>query len=369
MLKRILSVFFLLIFSTGVVTAQTPAKNAFNSFALFVKKKEFSSLEQAKKFIDEGYKNKKDSLSYKNNFVRSLIYSALASVDSNRTLTYTKDPIEEALYSFERIGPFAIEHEGKISFIKRELATAFVRRANNALNSYNYEEAYDSFRWVDSLSSGNNILIKHNLAVLSQRLGYRSRAIGYYEQLISASPKKIPEYYLVLSELYENMGDTQQSLEIIQQGKSAFPENTDFAFKELNIFLEAGDYPAITSVIRDAINLDPDNIDLNYLAGFAFDVTGVKTIAEEYYKKVISLNPNNYDANYSLGLLYLDAALHIKEVKDENFAKSRKFLNKAYEINPNAVNVLKSLAILYETTSDNIRLKDVNNKLNQIIIN
>src|SRR5690606_2165057 len=261
------------------------------------------------------------------------------------------------------------EHGGEISYIKKQLANAFLREAAKFLKDFNYEDAYDSYRWVDSLNSGTSPAVKHNLAVLSQRLGYRSRAIGYYEQLIEDKPKASPVYYLALSELYEAQLDLNKSLDIIKKGREAFPHNQDLLFKEINIYADNGIYEKVAALIESALKFEPENISLIYLAGFSAQHSGMRKEAENYYQKIISLAPNNYDANYSLGLLYLRMYTEQKNKEAEVLDKASFYLNKAVEINPNSINVLKSLSILYKESGNMLKLEQVNNKLHQIILN
>lgn len=371
MRKRIFLLAALGIFYSGLIKGQTPLKEAKNSFALFSKKQDFNELKKAKQQIDNGYKTKRDTFSYKVNLVRGLIYSTLAYVDSNRTVSYAKDPIDETLFSLRKLKNKKLndEHEPEINFIRKQLANAYLNRANRQLKEYDYEKAYESYKWADSLSAKEAPLIKNNLAVLSQKLGYRSKAISYYEQLIENSETTLPSYYLTLASFYENEGDINKALEIIKRGRAEFPRNEDLLFKEINTYADNGEYASVLNVVNDALEYQPDNINLNYLAAFSYDITGKKKLAEEFYKKVISLDPNNYDANYSLGLLYLNTGLHSSgEEQEKHLTKANTFLNKALEIDPNAVNTLKSLSILYKLTGDMIKLERVNSKLNQIIL-
>ena len=48
---------------------------------------------------------------------------------------------------------------------------------------------------------------------------------------------------------------------------------------------------------------------------------------------------------------------------------ARRHLLKAADIDPNSVNVLKSLVILYTETGNMVELQRVNNKLKQFIFN
>jgi tetratricopeptide (TPR) repeat protein len=360
-----------LVLNSWLLQGQTPSKEAMNNFALFTEKQDFNKLKQAKQLIDNGYKTKKDTFSYRNNLVRGLVYSTLAHIDSNRTVSYVKDPIDETLFSLAKLRNRKLndEHETEINYIRRQLASSFLIRANRSLKEYDYEKAYDSYRWVDSLNSNSEPLVLHNLAVLSQRMGYRSRAIGYYEQLIRNKETTLPSYYLALSSFYETEGDIKKSLEVIREGRKDFPNNEDLLFKELNTYADNGEYEAVLSLIDEALGLQPENLSLNYLAAFSYNITGKPHLAEKYYKKIISIEPNNYDSNYSLGLLYLNSAINGREeVKESNLQNANTYLNKALEIDPNATNALKSLSILYEITGDMIKLERVNNKLNQIIL-
>ncbi|KAA8478513.1 tetratricopeptide repeat protein [Arcticibacter tournemirensis] len=358
----------LLCCSGGLLSAQSLTKEAMNNFALYTNKGEFSDLEKARKSIDEAYKTRKDSFSYKNNLIRSLVYSSLAFADSTRRLSYKKDPINETLFSLNRLKSPKLndEHKPELDYVKTQLAKAWLIKANKAITVYNYPEAYKAYLSVDSLNS-ELFFVKHNLALLSEKMGNISRAINYYEQLVEDRKRSLPDYYLALSNLYESR-NSNKSLEVLQEGRRVFPGNKDLLFKEINIYADNGAYNMVENIVLDALKLDPDNSELNYLAGFSYDMTGKKAKAEEYYKRVISLEYNNYEGNYSLGLLYLNWYLNSANNKEVNLNLAKKYLTLAGEINPNSVNVLKSLAILYNSTGDMIELEKVNNKLKQFIL-
>lgn len=366
---RTKGLFIVLLLCAGTsVSAQTLTKEAMNNFALYTSKGDFSYLEKARQAIDNAYKTRKDSFSYKNNLIRSLVYSSLAFADSTRKLSYRKDPIDETIFSFKRLKSPKLndEHKPELDFVKAQLAKAWLVKANHAMNSYDFQDAYNAYLFVDSLNS-DIYIVKHNLALLSEKLGYTKKAIYYYEQLISDSKRCLPDYFLALSNLYEG-SNSNKSLEVLDKGRRIFPGNKDLLFKQINLYADNGAYDMVETIVDNALKLDPDNADLNYLAGFAYESTGKKSRAEEYYKKVISLEPNNYEGNYSLGLLYLSSALKSSNNKDLNVNLAKKYLTLAGEINPNSVKVLKSLAILYNNTGDMVELEKVNNKLKQFIL-
>lgn len=350
-----------------VLKAQNPSKEAMNAFAHFTKTQDSKQLETARIKIDEAFKTSKDSLSQKNNLIRAMIYSALAVVDSQRNFVYKKDPLEEASFSFSRVRnqKFQADHEAEIEFIKNQLARAYLYEAKNALEYSNFEVAVAAFATVDSLAPGN-LRVKHNLAVLNEKLGYAGKAIFYYNQLIDKKPE--PAYYFSLAELYNVRRMEDLAFNILQKGRSAFPKDKDLLFKEINYFAEKQDYPAVIRLLPNAIKLDEYSIPLNFLAGFSYEMTGDNSKAEEHYEKVLNSDPNNYDGNYALGLMYLNSFIK-NQGKAQLMYTALHHLSKANEIDPNQLKTLQSLAILYKHSGDIIQLQRVNNKINQIKLN
>ncbi|MFD2163898.1 tetratricopeptide repeat protein [Paradesertivirga mongoliensis] len=350
--------------------AQTLTKEASNNFARYTQKPEITTLEKARKNIDESYKTKRDSMSYRVNLIRGMIYSSLAYADSTRKLKYVKDPINEALFSLERLKSPKLNdvHEPEIKFIRKQLSNAWIIKAKQASRALNYSDAFNAYIWADSLST-DKFPLRHNLAVLSERLGYTDKAIQYYSYLITDNKRSLSDYYLALSNLYEQTRNSSKALSVIQQGRKAFPGNKDLLFKELNTYADNGAYETVSKLVDDALEFLPDNLNLLYLAGFSFEMTGKKDRAEEYYKKIISLEQNNYEGNYALGLLYLNSFLKASDKSRDLLAESRRYLVQAAELNPNSVNVLKSLMILYTHTGNTLELQRVKNKLSQIILN
>ena len=341
-----------------------------NNFALYTSTKDISKLEQAKKNSDEAYKTRKDSFTYRNNLTRALIYSSLAFEDQSRKFRYVNDPIIEARFSLARLKnpKLNYDHEPEIAFAKKQLSKAYLQKANKAVSSLNYQEAFRNFLSVDSLDAGN-YHVKYNLAVISEKQGRVNLAIHYYQQLIKDKERSQPDYFLAFSGLYDQLRNSNKSLEILQEGRKAFPGNKDILFKVINIYADNGDYETVVKLSDDALQLDPENVNLNYLTGFAFDALGKSDKAEEFYKKVIDIEQDSYQGHYSLGLLYLNLFLKDDKSKSDLLNQSKKHLMLAGDINPNSVNVLKALSALYSKTGNMQELHKVNNKLKQFIFN
>ena len=358
------TLFVFLICSFLEVGAQSLTREAKNSYALFTQTNDIQYLSKAKKQIDEAYRSKKDSASLKINITRGLIYSTLAHVDSNRVFSYHVGPVEEALFSLNKISNprFLVEHEQEIAHIRRQLNATYLISGNRAVANRNYISALNFFSKVDS-NSIKGYQLQHNLAILYSRVGDRGKATQYYKYLIKNNPQ--PEYYLALANLYESRMEYTDFLRVLQEGIAKFSDNRNLTNKMLNFLAGAKNFEAIANIIDQPLKKNPESIDLNYLAGFSYDVKGLKPKAEDYYLKVLELQPNNYDANYSLGLLYLDFYLGNKN-DPEIMLKSKEYLTKAYEIDPDDLKTLKSLSLLYSYNGESQELLKINDRINQL---
>lgn len=354
-----------LLSSAGAQTLIT--KDAMNSFAKYTASKDIKSLENARKLIDNGYKTRSDSNAFKNNLIRSLVYSSLAREDSTLKFTYKKDPVEETLFALKHVygSKFEDGSRREINYIEDQLKHTYLYRANYSFRNRRYAEALKYFSKLDSIDK-NNSSITHNLALLCQELGYYQRSAAYYERLISNRPK--PEYYMVLANLYESLNDEKNTIRVLRDGSVLYPNNRDLVFKLLNILQNRNDYQEIVKYTAQALKLDENNINLNYLAGFSNEMAGNVTKAEEYYKAILNINPNNYEANYALGLLYLNLYLKDKDQSGVMYV-SKYYLTKANEIDPYEMKSLTSLSILFKNSGDSIELQKINNRINQLKLN
>lgn len=359
----------LLVVGISPALAQSNLKEGNNNFARYMQSQDFKHLEAARKFADAAFKTKRDSTNFRNILLHGLVYSTLAVVDSNRTQKYTSDPNDIALWSLKRLTNKSVdfEYEPQVDYIKRSLAKAYLIKANRAVVNANYEEAFHQYKMVDSIS-GRTIDVKHNLAVLSSKLGNDDDAINRYKAFTAQSETSSPTYILALAELYRKRGNNREMLNTLLTGRQQFPESKEILFTLINAYMANDAYAAIVPLVDEAIAHEPENVNLNYIAGYANEMEGNNKAAKAYYEKVISLDANNFEGNLELGLLYLKE--YVADTNNqEGQRKAEEHLLRANQIQPSEVNTLKSLAVLYEQSGDIIQQERVNNILNQLTIN
>jgi len=359
----------LILLSFGIKESwgQSNIKEGNNNFARYTKSGDIKDLLEARKFADLAYKEKRDSTSYTNTLLKALVYSSLAVADSNRTQKYDKDPIDEAEFMLGRLTDKQLnyENEAQLIYLKKRLASAYLIKAHRALTNNKYDEAYNMFSKVNLYNPEANT--KHNLALLSERLGKNDEAIAIYNDFIKNKSQNKPSYILTLARLYLQKGDNNAAQNVLLKGREFFPTNKDILFDLLNLYAGNGAYDAVVALADEAIALEPESVNLNYLIGFAYEVTGNREKAEGYYKKTLVLDPDDYNSNYELGLLYLRDFVKDTENLETQYV-AQEYLLKANEIDPNAVNALKSLAVLFDKSGNDIQLERVKNQLNQVNI-
>lgn len=354
----------LLLIGVGKTYAQSAYKEASNAFALYTQTGDVKNLDEARKQIEKVYKTKRDSSRTRVNVLRAMVLSSLAYADSARSIELNMDPIDLTYETLSKIEERERDgYPGELSYVTQNLAAALIFRANKSLEQGDFERAYADFNQVDELGARSSD-VTYNLALLATKAGKTEEAISYYGAILEAGDMTAPQT-IELANLYDQVGETQLALSTLEDGRTKFPEDKDLLFLLIDKYAKNDAFDAIVPIIEEAINLEPENIDLNYLAGYANENAGNVELAKKYYQQVLHLDPNNYESNLALGLIHLGAFLTAPDNYDAQSA-AQDHLLKANEIKPYEINALKSLALFYEKAEDETQLDRVNLLLNQL---
>lgn len=363
-LRLTLIVSGMLLLGSVYTFAQSNYKESSNNFARYTKSGDLKHLENAKKFIDETYKNRRDSNSSRVNVLRALIYSSIAYADSTRSIKTPSDPIDITYESIDKVRKREWEnYPAQSNYIRQNLAASHIYQAEKALEKQDYASAYDSYIKVTDLKLPNYD-VTYNLALLATQTAQYDAAITYYEALLKREEVPV-EYYLELAEVHRKNGNKQAVLNTLQDARLQFPDNQPILLNLIQLFAQNNEHKAIAPIIDEAVARAPENIDLNYLAGYSNETVGNIDIAKKYYGRVLQLDPNNYEANLALGLIFLNGFLQDSDDVEAQY-QAQNLLLKANEIRPYDVNALKSLSLYYERSGDLAQLDRVKLLLNQL---
>ena len=164
-------------------------------------------------------------------------------------------------------------------------------------------------------------------------------AITYYKQVIQLDPKNV-DTYLNIAAAYKQKSEFDKAKQILTDGKSLFPENTEFQ-KQLNILVEeetsllyskasesfkAGKYQEAINIYSKINTATPES-----LVGIGASYQAMKnySAAAENFKKSLDMEPNNADTAYYLALTYSNL---------QNLAQAKIYIKKSLAIAPNNKN-------------------------------
>jgi tetratricopeptide (TPR) repeat protein len=164
--------------------------------------------------------------------------------------------------------------------------------------------------------------------------GETNRAIATYEQAVKSHPT--PELYTLLGELYgtqrnwtkaqeayqkslglqpndplasnnlanvmlQNAGNIDLALSLAQTARRGMPDSPDAADTLGWVYYQKGAYQAAVSLLQEALKLQeknkvPDNPDLHYHLGMAYQKTKQPLLARQQFERVLKIDPDYSEA-------------------------------------------------------------------------
>ena len=185
--------------------------------------------------------------------------------------------------------------------------------------------------------------------------------------------------YLYIANLYQKQGDDEKYMEVIKEGRAAYPDNSDLILYELNFYLRNEKFVEAEENLKLAISKDPTNKQLHFSLGVVYDNLGNSEGAIESYKRAIEVDPNYFDAVYNLGAFYFNQGVEVINVANEIeaqkeydakmaeataiFKDAQPYLEKAHDLEPTDLGAIASLQQLYARTGEIERATEMKKKM------
>ncbi|HEY9220184.1 MAG TPA: tetratricopeptide repeat protein [Lutibacter sp.] len=179
-----------------------------------------------------------------------------------------------------------------------------------------------------------------------------------------------------LAQNYSDKGNNEKALEIISKGRTEFPSSYSLLIDEANIYYKAGDNAKFKERLEEAIRLNPTEPTLYYNVGVMnMDQKNIDE-AIKNFEKAIELKPDYADAYNNIGAAIIEKAAPIIDEMNKSLADFKKYdklqaqqfdiyrkalpyYEKAYELNPNSINVIQTLMGLYENLEMTDKLEKI----------
>ena len=278
-------------------------------------------------------------------YIRGVVYLAMQQEPANAD----KDYYNEAGKSLKKVVQLKSDYER--DDVNNKLFAVAIYNYNAALNAFNkqdYAQSYKDFgEIVDiySLEGEKRFAKNKNFDTLARQSslyqGYSAYYANKYDEALPLLIKakndpivKASNIYLMLADIYEAKKDEGNLMAILSEGRREFPEDKTIVNRELNVFIKSGKSDQLIAKLEEAIKADPNNADLLFTLGIAYDnmanpkdanqkdlpkpanYSEIFTKAEQAYLNTLKV-ADKADYNYNLGALYFNRAVIVNEQMNE----------------------------------------------------
>jgi len=377
-MKKVFAVILGLFIFAGAYSQTNNRTAAFNHLR-------YGKLDKAKEAIDAAVVNPKTSADERTWFYYGNVYLSIHRSDDPAYKALDPNALDKAYAAYLK----ALEYDPKkenFNEVNVRLIMCAEDYFNRGVAFYNdsiYSDATSSFENAGAINARIGITDTTSYFYTAQSAFFANQydiSKTYFGKLMAMNYKE-PAIYRFVAEINKAQADTTQALRTIQEGRAKFPEDFGLIIEETNIYLATGQKDKAMELLQVAIEKDDKNPTLFFALGTNYDQMGNFDDAEMSYKKAIELDPNYFDANYNLGALYVNKAIayseeasalplseqkkydELKKKSDELLEKSLPYLEKADELNPNDIYVLRTLRDIYARLGKLDKLKEVDAKL------
>jgi len=247
------------------------------------------------------------------------------------------------------------------------------------INLKQYKPAYQVFSHIYSRDS-SNVFWNKQLAYCAFRTFHREQAVYLYENVLEANPRDHASYINLIN-CYNWKKEGNQIMAVIQKGLQEFPADHELLYEEAMYLYRTKHYgPAMIRFEKYLeVEKQPDyETMMNY--GISTYFAGFEPEALKIFDELFNQNPNDPLVMYYQSLCYkklkdfekseklmkwaiegstpdyvAEMYHHLGQIcgQQRKFKESVEALQKAYEMNPDKVEVLFEIATTYEEFNSN----------------
>lgn len=342
-------------------------KGVINNLALFREKKDIKYLGIAQKSMDSVVKASPDTANLERNVYKAVVYTSILFADSLDKLKSPPALLPQTAALVDRLvkSRNIDRYENEINYSRRCLANVYLRKAFVLINSSDFINAMPLLQNAQHFAPAFKPLNAY-IAYSNNKLGNLHAAAKYYESLVGDDSTKA-EYAETASSIYKTFGDTVAALNIIARARKVLPNDRSLLLDEANIYANRHDYHSLENLLPVLLDINPNNADIAFVAANCYDHLNQFDKAESLYLRSIELNSVAYDPIFNLGLLYFrQSRTGWDKDKAQDEARAAQWLEKANEIDPNDLNCLQLLKMVYAQTGDRNQVDRIDNKIKQL---
>ncbi len=338
--------------------------------------------EKAKEAIDEAVKHEKTISDAKTWMYRGEIYYNIAISEDSVVRALAPDAVDISYESFAKAKQLDEKntYEGELSLYFLNLTNLYYRQAGTGFENGDYDVAIEGFKKAFEISQVDDrfdTIAAFNIGMAGVLSNQPDIASEYLQKCVDVDFRD-PRVYMFYNRSVKQLGDTARALEIIRQGRDAFPGDLTLLLEEAQLYLEKGETEKLLASLQEAVAADPENSNLYFLIGKSHDDLDDKVAAEESYKKAAELNPEFFEAFYNIGAIYVNKASELQseandlplnevdkyneltEQANKELEKAVPYLEKSLELKPDDEPTLTALKEAYARLKMNDKLEELN---------
>lgn len=380
--------FFLLIAAVSISLGAMAQKGKVTSALSFIDQGE---LEKAKEALDQALVNESTINWFNTYFAKGKLCQAAYDSDKPNVKAFYADPLAEAYASYEKA--MELDPKGTVkkkiitNFIYNSLAVSLYNQGGTRFEAKDFAGALTSFETQIKITESDKFAgvvdtgMYYNAGLAAVNAGKNAEAVKYFEKCVEMKYLGVTPY-LQLTECYQVMKDTAKAESILTSLSSKFPNDKNVILNIIDFYIKAGKNAEAQKYIKDAKVTDPNNSSLYFAAGIIYLNENKYDDAITELTKSIELKSDVYDTQYGLGAAYINKAYEmnqkandIMDVKKYNdaveqinivYAKALPYMEKALELKPNDVYTMRSLKELYYKLKQTDKYNTVKAKLDAI---
>jgi tetratricopeptide (TPR) repeat protein len=242
-----------------------------------------------------------------------------------------------------------------------------------------YEKAYNTAMLLNQIDT----IALFNIALSAEKGEDDSRAVKNYEILASMKYKNLALYQR-LALLYEKAGKKDEASSMLDLSIEMFPEDSTAYLNAANENLNMDKYEKVFEICKVAQEEYPVYPLLYIVLGAAYENSGDMDNAEIAYRKAYEQDAEDYTTNFRIGAFYFNKGNIIKTAAEnlpltegakyqtekaraqEVFAKAIPHLEKALELSPDNINVVRALRDTYNVIGDSAKATEYTGRINAL---
>ncbi|MFO7879908.1 MAG: tetratricopeptide repeat protein [Bacteroidota bacterium] len=273
------------------------------------------------------------------------------------------------------------------------LANKFVNDGIQLFQEKEFESSLEKFEkslTISSLAMTADTAVIYYASLAAINAGDWEKTLEYNKTLRELDYGKNDEekalVHVNLAKAYKNTGDTAKYISTLEAAKEKFPDNSyDIVIELFNHSIDQQDFEKANEYISMAIEENPEDASFYVIRGTLNEELDAEKNAVDDYKKATEIDPENFDANYSLGAYYYNYAADtlawandnipptevqeyeaVQEAAKEYFKKAVPYLEKAYALKSDDLNVLRTLKTIYYKLEDMEKYEKIDAELKEL---